>query len=235
MIRAIYFFIYFWWYLLLTFPSLIMVVIFARKNNIIEKDKIINRVTKHWAKSMIGVTGSTVRVTGEENVPLEGAVLFVSNHQGNFDIPIMVGFIDKPKAFISKLELKKIPIFSIWMKHLGCIFLDRKNARQSLGAIDQGAELLKKGYSYVVFPEGTRSKDGTLGMFKPGSFKLAIKSGVPIVPVTIKGSRNMMKKNSFIIRPAFVDVIISPPIHVQGVEPNELTQKVRAVIENNLR
>jgi 1-acyl-sn-glycerol-3-phosphate acyltransferase len=176
-------------------------------------------------------------VTGEENLHKEGPVLFVSNHQGNFDIPILLGFIDKPKAFIAKKELTKIPILRTWMEYMQCVFIDRSDARQSLKAINRGAELLQEGYSQVIFPEGTRSEDGTLREFKPGSLKLALKANVPIIPITIKGSYNMMPKGDWKIKAAKVEVIISPPVSTENVsvkESNELTEKVKTIIESHL-
>lgn len=92
-------------------------------------------------------------------------------------------YIEKPKAFIAKIELLKLPLLRTWMIHLKCVFMDRSDIRQSLKVINQAADHLKEGYSMIIFPEGTRSKNETFGEFKPGSLKLALKAGVPIVPV----------------------------------------------------
>jgi 1-acyl-sn-glycerol-3-phosphate acyltransferase len=104
-----------------------------------------------------------------------------------------------------------------------CVFMDRNDIRQSVQAINEGVDLLKQGYSMVIFPEGTRSKGETMGEFKQGSFKLATKAGVPIVPVAIKGSYKMMEEKGF-IRPASVEVIISKPISTEGLTREELQQ-----------
>ncbi len=115
-------------------------------------------------------------------------VLFVSNHQGSFDIPLLLGYIDKPKAFIAKWELRYLPFIGSWMKELGCIFIKRNDFRQTLKAFKGAGEVFKKGQSLVIFPEGTRSRSSKLGEFKRGSLKIALREKVPVVPVTIKGS-----------------------------------------------
>lgn len=209
----------------------------ARQHKTAERDACAHVIARNWARSAIGFNGSMIKVTGVENIPKEGGVLFISNHQSNFDIPIFIGFIPRDKGFIAKLELMKVPSFGRWMKYIGCIFIDRKDPRQSLTALNQAAESLKAGHSLVIFPEGTRSADGTVGPFKPGSLKLAMKARVPIVPVTIKGSINIMPKRSIIIRSASVEVIISPaliPDEMPGIDTNVIAEKIRGIIIENL-
>lgn len=224
MIRTIWWFTYFWVYIFLTIPALIKVRKLDKENKITEKDKIVDAEAKKWARSLVKITGSTIKVTGEEYIPVKGSVLFVCNHQGNFDIPILLGYINKPKAFISKIEVKRFPIIGQWMEVMKCVFMNRKNLKQSLRAINQGTKYLKEGYSLVIFPEGTRSKSDKINEFKPGSLKLATKSGVPIVPVTIKGSYKIMEQNGFLIKPAEVEVVISPAIYLQEGEKREINQ-----------
>lgn len=237
MVRTIGWFIYFWWRLFALQPSLFRVKALDRAGNIAERDELVANKAREWAKSLVLLSGCKIKVTGEEHIPKDEAVLFVSNHQGNFDIPILLGFIKKSKAFVAKNELRKFPIVSTWMEYMNCIFMARDNPRESIKAINHGAEILKEGYSLVIFPEGTRSKDGTLGVFKPGALKLATKSGVCIVPVTIKGSNKIMQKGSFIIKPAQVEVIISPAIKMEnGVDKDtkSLTENARNIISENL-
>jgi 1-acyl-sn-glycerol-3-phosphate acyltransferase len=208
-----------------------------RQGKIAERDACAHAIARKWAQSGLKMNGSSIHVSGVENVPETGGVLFVSNHQSNFDIPILVGHVPRDKGFIAKLELLKVPTFSRWMKYLGCIFIDRKDPRQSLTAISNAAESLKAGHSIVLFPEGTRSADGTVGPFKAGGLRLALKAGVPIVPVTISGSKNIMPKGSSIIKSARVNVIISPPLlpeEFKGMDSNQLSEKVRNSIISNL-
>ena len=235
MIRTIIWFVYFWIRLLFTIPALIKVKKLDKQNRIKEKDDLVFKTARNWAKSLVNLSGTEIKIVGEENIPENDAVVFVSNHQGNFDIPILLGYINKPKAFIAKIEMAKFPIVSTWMKYMNCVFMDRKDIRHSLRSINQGVEYIKKGYSMVVFPEGTRSIDGKLGDFKPGSLKLASKSGVPIVPVTVKGSNNIMSKNGFIIKPAIVNLIISAPVDPKAIKDStKLTETIREIIKDNL-
>jgi 1-acyl-sn-glycerol-3-phosphate acyltransferase len=209
-----------------------------RQGKIVERDACAQAIARKWAQSALAMNGSIISVSGIGNIPLTGGVLFVANHQSNFDIPIMVGHIPRDKGFIAKLELLKVPTFSRWMKYIGCIFIDRKDPRQSLTAINDAAERLKAGHSIVIFPEGTRSADGTVGPFKAGGLKLAMKARVPIVPVTISGSKNIMPKGTSLIKSASVNVIISPPLFLdefRGMDSNQISEKVRNIIIQNLQ
>lgn len=237
MLRTMLWFIYFVLHLIAIQPSLVKVNRLDAQGKTIEHDQLTDYTAKKWARSLVKLAGVTVATTGEENVPPEGAVLFVSNHQGNFDIPILLGFIEKPKAFIAKIELLKVPLLRTWMIHLKCVFMDRSDIRQSLKVINQAANHLKEGYSMVIFPEGTRSKNESLGEFKPGSLKLALKAGVPIVPIAIQGSHRIMEQNGFIIKPAHVEIRIFEPIPTAGLtkeQATELPDKVRKIIEQGL-
>jgi 1-acyl-sn-glycerol-3-phosphate acyltransferase len=211
MIRTIVWFVWFWVSLILTIPALIYAVILDKLNKTEKRIDVVNKTASLWARLLVNLSGSKIKVNGQENLP-DGPVLFISNHQSNFDIPILISFIDKPKAFIAKIETSRLPIVSTWMKQMRCVFMDRNDIRQSISAINQGVDYLKKGYSMVIFPEGTRSAGVKMGEFKGGSFKLATKSGVPVIPVAIKGSYKIMSKGSFIIKPAQVEINILKPV-----------------------
>jgi 1-acyl-sn-glycerol-3-phosphate acyltransferase len=229
--------IYFWIFMLGTIPKFIRVKSFERRKKWAERDEIVFNLAKQWSESIIRWTGSTVKVGGTEHVPQEGAVLIVSNHQSALDIPLIITAIDKKMGFISKKEVRRLPLVGAWMSSMQCIFMDRKNMRQSLLAINEGVNKLKEGYSLVIYPEGTRSKDGTLAPFKAGSFKLAHKSGVPILPVTINGSWRIMEKNSLKIRASSVEVIIGEPILINAEKDSihDLAQKAYDVVAQNLK
>lgn len=236
MLRTVIWFIYFWFYLLFLLPDLLRLKYLSRKGYEAKLNFILFNKVGRWARSLIKLAGGEISVSGIENVPSSGPVLFVSNHQGNFDIPILLGFIDKPKAFIAKAEIKKIPLIYSWMTLMKCVFIQRNNLRQSLSVIQQGTEVLKSGQSLVIFPEGSRSKNSQLGRFKPGSFKLALEAQVPIIPISINGSYKLMENQGFIIRPAKVELIIAPPVFPkEQITTRELATKVRNVIETNLK
>ncbi|WP_245640238.1 lysophospholipid acyltransferase family protein [Paenibacillus dakarensis] len=170
---------------------------------------------------MLKAAGAKVTVHGAENIPRDASV-FVSNHQGNFDVPIMLGFIGKPKALLAKAELARLPFIRQWMKHLNCIFVDRSNPRQAINSLKEAEKLIKNHYSVVVFPEGTRSKSDEIGEFKPGAFRIASKTGAPIVPIQIRGSYKLMEDNGFWITPAHVTVTILPSIPTEGLSKTEI-------------
>ncbi len=233
MLRTIIWFIWFWISLILSMPALLWAKLLDKQNKNEERIKVVHKTTSLWTRLLISLSGSKIKVIGEENLP-EGPVLYVSNHQSNFDIPILMTYVNRPKGFIAKIELTKMPMVVSWMRQMKCVFMDRKDIRQSISCINEGAQYLKEGYSMVVFPEGTRSGGEQMGEFKAGSFKLALKSGVPVVPVAIDGSYKIMGKKSLIIMPAKVTVNILEPIitsELSKEESKELPNRVQNLIK----
>lgn len=239
MIRSIYWYIVFFVKLILSIPSLIKANSLEKKGLIKEKDEVVNKASKKWANALLKAAKVKVNVHGLENLPLDRNVLFVGNHQGNFDVPIYITTLPTLQGFVSKIEVEKIPGVSTWMKHMYCIFMDRSSLRKSSEAIINGIKVLKNGHSLVIFPEGTRSKGPTMGDFKAGSFKLATKSKKPIVPITINGSYKIMEANSkkWMIKPSTVDLYIHPVIETANLskeELDELPNKVLNIIKSKL-
>jgi 1-acyl-sn-glycerol-3-phosphate acyltransferase len=199
-----------------------------------EQDRIMHQFPDYFGKMMIGCTGSKVKVEGIENIPRDEGVLIVSNHQSNFDIPLLLGYLNKPIGFIAKAELKKLPIVPDWMEQMHSVFMDRSDRRQSLNAIKEGIDKLKNGHSLVIFPEGTRSKSSEIGEFKSGSLHLATKSGVPVIPVRIEGTYNILEANGNRIKPANVTLKVFPPVYPEQIgitDPKELTNYIKDIIE----
>ena len=172
---------------------------------------ILRGIARFWAKIVILSTGSKVKVTGKENLPSSGNICFVSNHQGLFDIPLILGFSGMHTGFVAKRELFKIPVLSQWMKEIPCTFIDRRNPRKAIQTFQKSAELIKKGNPMVIFPEGTRSRSDKIGDFHLGSLKLPVMAEATIVPLAIKGSWQIYEKNKK-IRSATVYLKILPPI-----------------------
>jgi len=195
------------------------------------------QVARHFARSIFDFSGSTAEVVGLENIPKDSAVLFVSNHQGHLDYAVFLGYIDKPKGYVSMHKAKNAPIVGKWMLDMDCIFLNRDNIRQAMTTINQGIELLKSGWPLVVFPEGRRSKGNTIAAFKAGSLKLATKSKVPIIPVTLDGTYKIIEANNGWVVPAHVRVTIHPAIETANLKNEELKNlptKVREIIASAL-
>lgn len=201
-----------------------------------EVEAYVFKRSSTWARNILKAAGVRVIVKGRENLP-EGNCLVVANHQGNFDFFVILGYLDKPLGFISKKENLKVPIARMWMKEMHCIFMDRKNVRESIKSINEGIENLQNGYTIVIFPEGTRSKGTQIGEFKQGSLKLGIKADVPIVPVTLNGSYKVMEERHGKITAAEITMTIGKPVYAKDFskdQQKELAQIVRNTIKNNL-
>lgn len=183
--------------------------------------------------------GVDLELTGTENLP-EGPALFTGNHQGDFDVLLILFCLGGPHVIVAKKEAKKVPIARLWMKLLGCIFMDRKDVRQSLECIKQAQDQLEHGISVVIFPEGTRSKGPDMNEFKPGAYKCAIKAGVPVVPFALDGTYKCFEERRLLTK-SKVRFSILPPVDpaAMGItktqELADLVQKRIAEELQNLR
>lgn len=199
-------------------------------------DELIHTEPQKWATGIMRRTGSEVTVEGLDFLP-EGPVLFVSNHEGNFDIPVILSNIPKPFGFISKKEVKKLPVIPTYMEDMNCVFIDRTDRRSALKSIADTAQKLKEGHSILIFPEGTRSKGAELGEFKAGFMRIATDAQVPIVPIAIKGTADIMEKNNNTIKSAKVVLCVLEPIPAEqfsAMPSKEAIKLVRGVIEEAL-
>ena len=185
-----------------------------------------------WGPALCQRAGITIRVKGLEHIP-EGPVVFVSNHQSYFDIPVFFAAIrTKQMGFVAKKELGKLPLFGEWVGNVRSIFLEREDPRASLKAFDLAGEYLEKGFSMVICPEGTRSRASRIGEFRKGSIRLATKAQVPVVPVSLDGTYHAYEEKGY-IAPAEVDFVIHPAIQTKDLskkEVSELSDTVEAII-----
>lgn len=237
MLRTIAWYTHFATSLIAKIPQMYKVKSLDKKMSPAEKEAYIHKTTSKWAMSHVKMSGADVSVFGAENVPKDIPVVFISNHQSNFDVALIMSYIDKPVGFIAKIETKKMPLVRTWMEYINCVFMDRSSLKKSAQAIIEGVQMLKAGHSLSIFPEGTRSKGGPVGEFKAGSFKLATKAKVPIIPVTIKDSYKIMEANGNRIKPAKVEMYIHPMIETAGLSKDELEalpEKVRNIIISKL-
>ena len=208
-----------------------------QKTDAADADAYAYNVAKKFSVAQFVFSGSKLEIEGAAHVPEEGAVLFVANHQSNFDFAVLLGYVPRAKGFIAKVELAKIPVLVTWMRGIHCVFMDRTDMRQSAAAILEGIKKLKAGHCMVIFPEGTRSKDGTVAPFKAGSFKLATKAKVPIVPISLSGTAKIMEDNGGKIKPQTVRVVIHPPIPTADLAAEEvaaLPERVHAIVANGV-
>ena len=156
-----------------------------------EQRQAIAEVCHIWSDKVAKHFKTNIKVINPENLPEEGPCVYVSNHQSYADILVLLNVIKHQTGFIAKEELASIPVFSKWILRIGSLFILRGDARESLKTISEGVDMIKDGYSLVIFPEGTRSRGGQMGEFKPGSLKLATKAKTVVVPLTINGSYKM--------------------------------------------
>jgi 1-acyl-sn-glycerol-3-phosphate acyltransferase len=205
----------------------IIVSFFTRSGNPVH---IIARI---WAKSILFVSRIDVSVEGLSNIDSSQSYIYMSNHRSNFDIPVLLGCLPVQFRWLAKAELFKIPIFGRAMAGAGYVKIDRYNRESAFKSIDQVAAKMKGGVSVMIFPEGTRSEDGKVKPFKKGGFVMAVDSGVPIVPVVIRGTRSIMAKGSWRIYPGSVRLFIEKPIVTTGYTrdtKDDLIKYVRNVI-----
>lgn len=201
-----------------------------------EREQILNSTTT-WGLGIMKKYKIALNVTGLENVP-DGPVLFISNHQGYADIPVYCAVITmKQIGFVAKTSLGEIPVFGEWIRDIRSVFIERDDARSSLKSMEEGAELLSKGFSLVIYPEGTRSRGPIMGEFRKGSLRLGIKAGVPIVPVTLNGTYRVYEEKGYPVPGAEVDFHIHPAIETKGLskaEANVLPEKIEEIIKTKL-
>lgn len=183
-----------------------------------------------WCRSILLISGVRVTVKGAEKVPRDTPVIFLSNHQGAFDIPALQGTLPAQFRWVAKKSLFKIPLIGWSMYLSGYIGVERESATASYRSMERAAGKIRGGTSVLIFPEGTRSDTGELLPMKRGAFVLASKSGVPIVPIAISGTKDILKRGGFAIRPHRVTVSIGDPIATSGVEEKELRPRTREAI-----
>ena len=194
----------------------------------------------NWAfRVIIFFAGTKVTVIGEENVPTDRAVLYIPNHRSYFDIVLTYVRVPRPTGYIAKKEMERIPSLSQWMRNLHCLSLDRENIKEGLKTILTAIEKIKSGISICIFPEGTRNTESDeLLPFHDGSFKIAEKSGCPIIPVTINNSAAVVEDHLPWIRKAHVIIEYGSPIEVSQLSKEEkraLSQTVRTIISETYK
>jgi len=196
-----------------------------------------HRAVRIWAKWILFVSRIKVTLTGMSHVDPSKSYIYMPNHLSNFDIPVLLACLPVQFRWLAKAELFKIPIFGYAMKRSGYISIDRSNRRSAYESLKRTAEALRSGVSVLIFPEGTRSRDGNLAPFKKGGFVTAVESGAPIIPVIITGTWEIMSKDGLRIKPGAVSLAIKAPIETQNYTRKtrtELLDKVRETISESL-
>jgi 1-acyl-sn-glycerol-3-phosphate acyltransferase len=185
----------------------------------------------------LAVSGIRYRVAGAEHLPLDRAAVYCANHQSNIDPPVLFTALHPRMHILYKHEIDQIPVLARAFRMGGFIPIDRRKKESAMRSIEAGARSIRAGNSFLIFPEGTRSKTDEMLPFKKGGFIMAIKGGAPIVPIAIQGGRAAMERGSKIIRPVTISIRVGPPIETEGVAPSDrdaLISRVREAISTLL-
>jgi len=190
-----------------------------------------------WARFNALLAPIRVSVVGKENIKKNTSYIVVSNHQSYFDIFVIYGWLDLDIKWVMKKELEKVPGIGFGSKKVGHIFLDRSHKRMALETLNKTREKLVNGTSLAFFPEGTRNNDGQLLQFKRGAFKMAFDLSLPILPVTIRGTGNILPPGTIDLFPGKAELYIHPPIDILNYKEDDmryLAEKTRQIIADKL-
>lgn len=198
--------------------------------------RVIHYIGSIWSGILLFLCGVKVEVEGLENLLKDMPQVLISNHQEAFDIPVLHAFLPIQYRWISKEQVFKIPIIGWTMSLAGYIKMDRSSSRTAYRALEDAAERLKDGISVLIFPEGTRSKSDHINDFKRGPFLIAIRSKVPIVPISIKGTHAIMRDGLPWIHPSKVKIFIGSPVSTDDLHEKEaaaLKEDVFRIVSEN--
>ncbi len=209
------------------FPCAVIAAIIDKSGN------GVHNVGAFWMKIVLALSGVHVTVTGAENIP-EGPVILAANHSGTYDIPVVQAMLPVQFRWIAKRSLFSIPIIGWTMTMAGYIPMDMGRASLVMKSLKRAVEKIKAGTSVIIFPEGTRNTSDTLLPFQRGSFYLAVKSEVPIIPVAIRGTRDIMKIGRYSVSPSHTYVTLGKPITTAGVKEKEIIEQTTEAIQKLL-
>ncbi|MFP3982361.1 MAG: lysophospholipid acyltransferase family protein [Desulfurivibrionaceae bacterium] len=178
--------------------------------------RTIQAVPALWARILLKVAGVEVTVEGMENIEKDKTYIFAANHQSQFDIFAMHAAFPHEFRWLAKKELFRIPLFGMAMRLAGYLEVDRSHGRQAMKSLVEAAKTIARGSSVIIFPEGTRTPDGRLQRFKGGSTVIAVKSGVPMVPVAITGTYEILPKGKLLARPGRITIRVGEPVDTAG-------------------
>ena len=229
-LRTIALFVYLFGYMIVHYATLRRAERALAAGDLDTVEQIVKANIPRWSRGILHVTGARMTVEGQKNIPA-GPCVFVGNHRSYYDIPILLTALDAPHGILAKEELEKIPLLNRWMKLLGCVFVKRDDIRASVKALNDATAIVESGRSFVIFPEGTRYKgeEGGAGEFKAGAFRIAIKTGAPVVPVAISGARGLFEGHGNRATPGSIYIRILPPIQTVGMSKAEQKQLPEAV------
>lgn len=180
------------------------------------KGWLFHALARMWARSVLFFCGVRVVVHGLERLERDRNYVYVSNHASMFDIPTIIASVPDQIRIVYKKELEKIPFFGWGLKLGSYIGIDRGRGMEAMKSLEEAVQKIRDGASVLLYAEGTRTEDGKLQPFKRGAFNLAVKAGVPVVPITINGSFGILRKRSYVVRPGTVELVLESPIEIPG-------------------
>jgi 1-acyl-sn-glycerol-3-phosphate acyltransferase len=189
-----------------------------------------HRCARSWARFVLRVGGVRLRVAGLEALRGPGPYILCPNHRSDMDIPVLLAALPFPFRFAAKKSLFRIPFLGWHLRRAGHLAIDRDNPRAALRALDGSVQWIRQGLPVVVFPEGRISQDGVLGVFKRGAFVLATRTGGEVVPVALRGTREVLMPSSWILRSGTVEVTVGPVVPSNDIQATELSARVRREI-----
>ena len=171
-----------------------------------------------WARLVAFWTPMRVEVEGRDNLDRSQSYVIVANHQSLYDVPVLYGWLDLDLRWVMKAELRRVPFLGAACARLGHVFVDRSSAQAATASLAAARSQITDGTSILFFPEGTRSENGELQVFKKGAFRMAISLGVPLLPVTVSGTRGILPSGTFRLRAGRARLVIHEPIAVDGFD-----------------
>jgi 1-acyl-sn-glycerol-3-phosphate acyltransferase len=199
--------------------------------------RTFHAMARLWSAMILWMFGIKVRTKGADHLDLSKHYIYVSNHASAFDIPAVVVGIPDDIRFVLKKELTRVPIWGWALKYGHYITIDRGNARDAMKSLDEAAERMRQGASVILFGEGTRTRDGNLQNLKRGAFSLAVKAGMPVVPVTINNTFKILPRGSLRVNPADIEIVFDRPISIEGFDGRDgeerLMKQVQEAIASN--
>lgn len=218
MIRLVLVALFLLLFLVLSIPML-AVEWLTGKRNPARKDRIAKALVGWGFRCIAWLAGTRLIVRGKENIPSDSAALFVGNHRSYFDIVLTYSHFPGITGYVAKKEMLRYPLLNSWMRNIHCLFLDRDNIKEGLKTILAGVEEVKRGVSLCIFPEGTRNKvNDTFLPFHEGSFKIAEKGGVPVIPMVITGSAQVFEDHLPKIKKATVVIEFQKPVYIKELD-----------------
>ena len=226
----------FWLFLLVTMAGFLPLLILKAAGSSREAQYYLGKYGRFVTRSILYGMGTKIHVEGLENIPAHRPYCYISNHQANADILLLMATVPKAAGFIAKVELRYLPIIRTWMHLMGCYFLQRNSLKDGLKAMLYGADEIKKGHPMIIFPEGTRSQGPVMLPFRKGGIKLATKAKSLAVPVAIHGTYRVFEQKGY-FRPTWVGIKFFPPVDTapsKRTDEDFLADRIRMQIEQGI-